>query len=181
MADPQSARWLTSILPIATLILGYATKSVSDWLDFRRTREREREARREIRRDQLFERRNAFQREILLELQDKVMDFVRTTMQINQKEILASRGAGHWVKRSLPDELSEESRLDNAKTTVLAVRVRDKTVRDLVGELKQHTMALVFAQNEQASMLALPLVTGVFDRLNARIGELLREMDDEVS
>jgi hypothetical protein len=77
--------------------------------------------------------------------------------------------------------LSEESRLNNAKTTVLTVRVRDKTVRDLVGELKQHSMALVFARNEEESMLALPLVSGVFDRLNARIGELLREMDDEVT
>ena len=76
MADSQSASWLTSILPIGTLILGYATKSVSDWLDFRRTREREREARRENRRDQLFERRNAFQRQILLDLQDRVMDWL---------------------------------------------------------------------------------------------------------
>jgi hypothetical protein len=72
-----------------------------NWLDFRRTREREREARRENRRDQLFERRNAFQRQNLLELQDRVMDLVRTTMKINQKEMLASRDAGHWVKRQL--------------------------------------------------------------------------------
>jgi hypothetical protein len=77
----------------------------------------------------------------------------------------------------MPDELSEENRMDNARTTTL--RVRDETIRNLVGELKQQTMALLLARSQEATMSPFASISCIFDKLNTRIGELLRVMDDE--
>jgi len=56
--------------PVFTLVLGYATKSVSDWIEHRLTLERDRGIRDAERRVQLAERRASFQRETLLNLQE---------------------------------------------------------------------------------------------------------------
>jgi hypothetical protein len=72
MADPTpiaSASWF----PVLTLLLGFVTASISDWLRDRRAGLREREARETGRREQLFQRRTTFQRQTLLELQEEVV------------------------------------------------------------------------------------------------------------
>jgi hypothetical protein len=79
-AQPASLNWLLSV---GTLLLGYLTKSISDWFDFRRVSKREREAREEARRDKLFERRVEFQRATLLDLQGELMNLVRTASQMH--------------------------------------------------------------------------------------------------
>jgi hypothetical protein len=178
MADTQATSSVNVLLPIATLVIGLIAKPITDWFDSRRIRDREREARQENRLDQMFERRNTFQRQTLLELQGALLELVRTTSSINHVDVMASRKAGHWQKGLVPDDLNEEHRLANAQTTVLSVRVRDQAVRDLVDEVKQNGVGTLFASSEPASTQLLKQMSDTFDKLNARIGELLREMDD---
>jgi len=118
--------------PIVTLLLGYILSSISESVRHRRTLEREREAREAERRDKAFERRVTFQRATLLELQDAIMDLMRTSGAMHHQDIMALKRTGQWQKQFYGDELSEAHRLAMARTTVLTVRVRDIRVRELV-------------------------------------------------
>src|ERR1700680_2831546 len=133
-AQPASLNWLLSV---ETLLLGYLTKSISDWLDFRRISKREREAREEARRDKLFERRVEFQRATLLDLQEAVMNLVRTASQMHVQDIKAHNETGIWQRQLFGEELSEAARLAHARVALLSVRVRDEAVRNLVDDINQ--------------------------------------------
>lgn len=174
---PQT--FLNWFLPIATLLLGYIAKSVTDGIDSRRTSERERIAREESRQDRLFERRNDFQRQTLLDLQEATMQSMRATASINHEDVMAFRKTGKWGRQLVGDELSEAHRLANARVTILRVRVRDQAVRDLVRDLQANGTSLVMCGSEPESTRLLGTLFGVFDNLNGRIGELLRSIDDE--
>jgi hypothetical protein len=179
MADTQASS-INWFLPIATLLLGYLTKSISDWLDFRRTSKREREAREETRREKLFERREEFQRATLLELQEELVNLVRTASQMHIQDIKAYRETSTWKRQLFEDDLSEANRSAHARVAVLTVRVRDEAVRNLVAEINQGTLGLTLAQTREVAMVASIGMTTAFDKVQKRIGELLRELDDEL-
>lgn len=122
--------------PIVTLILGYLLKSVSESVQHRRTLGREREGREAERRDKAFERRVTFQRATLLELQEAIMDLMRTTAAMHHRDIMALKQTGQWQKQLYGEELSEANRLAMARTSMLTVRVRDAKVRELIATLK---------------------------------------------
>ena len=82
--------------PVLTLLLGYAVKAASDWLQHRRTSERERQAREAARQDQLFERRTTFQRQTLLDLQEAVMRLARSSGAMHHQDVMAFRKTGKW-------------------------------------------------------------------------------------
>lgn len=164
--------------PVLTLLLGYATKTINDWIHHRRVSEREREARRSLRQDQIFERRVAFQRQTLLELQEAVMELIRCAGAMHHLDEMEHRRTGRWHKQLYEEDLSEQARLANARTTLFAVRVRDDSVRDLVTEMKSHVTASVFSRSPEEGQQELNLMVKTFETLNHRIGEVLRELDD---
>jgi hypothetical protein len=125
----------SSWLPVATLLIGYLTKSVSEWVQYRRasarermqheyTSEREREARDALRRDQLFERRNTFQRQTLLDLQENLTLLGRTIGEMSIHDRRAYRETSEWQKQLYGDDLAERNRVAQARTGMLGVRVR---------------------------------------------------------
>ena len=71
----------TGWFPVFTLLLGATIALISgvitSLLQHRLTSQRERETRRELRRDQLAERRADFQRETLIQLQEATTDLSR--------------------------------------------------------------------------------------------------------
>lgn|ERR1700735_2607249 len=91
--------------PVVTLIGGYLLKVFSDFLQHRRTLEREREAREALRRNQLEERRTTFQRQNLLDLQEAVSDLARATGQANVQGNKAYRETGRWGTQLLGEDL----------------------------------------------------------------------------
>src|SRR6266581_6335804 len=135
--------------PVLTLLLGYAVKAASDWLQHRRTSERERQAREAARLDQLFERRTTFQRQTLLDLQDAVMLLGRTSGAIHHQDVMAFRKTGKWQKQLLDEGLDESARLAGARTSMLAVRVRDQSVRELVAVVKHHGVKASLSASEE--------------------------------
>jgi hypothetical protein len=165
--------------PVFTLLLGYAVKAVSDWLQHRRTSERERQAREAARQDQLFERRTAFQRQTLLDLQEAALQLVRTAGAMNHQDVMAFRKTGKWQKQLYDEALSEDSRLANARTSMLAVRVRDDSVRDLMAVVKNHAWNAGMCASLEEGDRALNAMAAEFEKLNQRIGEILRKLDDE--
>jgi len=165
--------------PVLTLLLGYAVKAASDWLQHRRTSERERQAREAARQDQLFERRTTFQRQTLLDLQEAVMRLARSSGAMHHQDVMAFRKTGKWQRQLFDEELSENARLANARTSMLAVRVRDESVRSLVAVVKHHSAKAGLSTSEEEGNRELDAMAVEFERLNQRIGEVLRELDDD--
>jgi hypothetical protein len=161
-----------------TLLLGFVTKSATDWLQDRRNTRREREAREAARRDQLFERRTTFQRETLLDLQEAAAQLARSTGAIHHVDNTAYRSIGKWREQLLSDELDEGNRLAQVRTVMLGARVRDDIVRELIDKLKTCSTEAIHSPTKEESDRALIGMTAIYDRLNKRIGEVLRKLDD---
>jgi hypothetical protein len=98
------------------------------------------------------------------------MQLGRATGAIHHREKVSLRTTGKG--QLLPDDLDEGYRLAQAKTSMLAARVRDIPVRDLVKQFRQFSFEIT--NND----LSLDAAVQVHDQLNERIGELLRTLDD---
>jgi hypothetical protein len=164
--------------PVVTLLGGYLLKVLSDWLQYRRTREREREAREALRRDQLEERRTTFQRHNLLDLQEAVNDLARATSAGNAEDNRVYGQTAGWQKQRADETLSENSRLAIRRTSILNSRVRDDLVRELVQKFKDSCVSATFSDSKEAADSALEMMASVFEDLSDRIGLVLRKMDD---
>jgi hypothetical protein len=167
-----------SWFPVLTLLLGFATKTLTDWLEHRRNTSREREAREAVRRDQLFERRTTFQRQTLLDLQEAAMQATRFTSMIHQHDKRAYRSTGERNKERLPDDVDEGSRLAHARTGMLGARVRDDSIRELIEKLQTHYQEVVLSKTREDSDSAMNETLLVFYQLNQRTGEVFRKLDD---
>jgi len=170
---------LESLLPLVSFIGGFASKFALDEFQGRRIHKREREARREARRDFLAQRRSDFQRANLLELQAGCMDLIRAAGQTNHLDAMEFRKSGQWQKVLLPDDLNESFRVQQASTTMLSVRIRDEEVRRLVSDLKHAAGEIARASDLDSSNTWLRSVATVHSKLNDRIGEVLRNLEDE--
>jgi hypothetical protein len=164
--------------PVVTLLGGYLLKVLSDWLQYRRNREREREARDDLRRAQLEERRTTFQRQNLLDLQESVNDLARATGATNVEDYRAYRQTGEWQQQPTDEVLSESSRVAIRRTSILNSRVRDDLVRELVQKFKDSCVSATFSDSKEAADSALEMMASMFEDLNDRIGLVLRKMDD---
>jgi hypothetical protein len=174
MAEFTTTNWF----PVLTLLLGFGAKSLSDWVDHRRIVERDHAARGAARKEKNLERRIDFQHQTLLDLQEACMQLARSTSAMHHQDIMAFRNTGVWQKQLFGDDLSESARLANAKTMMLAARVRDEVTRELVSRFKGYCNEIGSTETQQASEHALVNSTQVFDEVNKRIGELLRSLED---
>jgi hypothetical protein len=150
---------------------------LTDWIQNKRALSRERETREATRHDQRIASRITFQRETLLELQEAAMQLARATGRTNYLDEMAFREGGEWRKNLLPPDLDEGYRVAQARVLMLAVRVRDETVRKLVDQLKDASTATIFSAQRDSADRALTFVVSAHEELQKRIGELLREID----
>jgi hypothetical protein len=116
--DPASSA--VGWFPIVTFLLGYGIKAASDWIQHRRTLERDRETRKETRRDHLAEDRRRFQRETLLALQEATMEQIRTTASMHHQDEMVFRKTGLWQKQLFGEDLSQQDHLAIRKTVMLS-------------------------------------------------------------
>lgn len=175
LIDWNPAGWF----PVLTLIVGYAMKALSDWLQHRRTRERERETREAARRDRILERRVIFQRQTLLDLQEAVARLARAAGAIRHADDMAHRQTGQWGAHLVGDTLSDGFRIAEVDVSLLSSRVLDESIRTMVGNLRSDATTAVTARSEDATGQAMKSVSSVLDHLNQRIGQIVRELDDE--
>ena len=171
--------WISAATALATFLAGFGAKWWAEIVQHRHITERERGARREARRDLLLQRRHDFQRQTLLDLQSTCVKLVRTAGQTNHHDTMECRSKGKWVRGLLPEDVSDESLLAQQQLSILRVRSRDQKVRDLAAKIKEFAAEVSVAETKAASDNALRLAFESHMALNERIGELLREMEDE--
>jgi len=165
--------------PVLTLLLGYLIKSVSDWVQDRRSLRREREARQSTRRDQLLERRATFQRETLLGLQEALMSLGRATGAMHVYDRVGYDKTGVWRKNLYPPDLDESARMAFSRTSMFMVRVRGASVREMVIAARGAAAAVTKSASLEESLSAFATAMGSFEDLMRRIGELVRTIDEE--
>ena len=176
MIGLSAATWL----PIATLVLGYILKSIADVVQHKWTLEKDREARTATRQDKQFERRNTFQRETLLALQETSMDLARMAGQMHHLDTMAFRQTGKWQEQLFSEELAEGHRAAMARANLLAVRVRDDQVRQLVSDFRSCVARAGVCGSQAEGDAVLRATNEVVATLNERIGQILRQLDDEI-
>jgi hypothetical protein len=189
MADATTSTavgWFTIFTTLCGFFAGWLTEWFRDERARRReheaaesTSKREREARNATRREQRFERRSSFQRQTLLDLQDAVQKLLRTTGKMHHLDSIAHRSGAEWHRQLYPDDLDNEAHLVNVQTTLLAVRVRDDSIRSMVKDLKDKCGSVVFSNTKADSDRFMEAAVAIFETLNERIGERLRQLDDD--
>lgn len=167
------------LIPLVGVVIGYGLKFLTDLMQARWNASKDRAARDELRKEKRYERRSAFQRETLLGLQDATMDLGRTTGRAHHSDIMARRSGTPWRKTMLTDELDEAHRLALARTSTLASRVDDAEVRDLVRELKAYSAETLGTNEEAASSRAMLNMAVAHERLQEKIGVILRKIDQD--
>jgi hypothetical protein len=173
--DIAPSGWVQGLL---TFLGGYAARALSEWLQYRRATKKDREAREELRRDKLYERRIAFQRQTLLDLQEATLQLARTVGAAHFQDEEAFRTTGKWGDHLFPDDLDENNRLAHARTYMLGVRVRDDAARELMMKFKMYGDDVLKAKTRADSENAFGAMTAALDDLNQRVGEVLRSLDD---
>lgn len=168
-------------IPLLTFVLGYVGRSVSEWVQDRRTVTREREARDSSRRERLLERREKFQEETLLNLQESLCQLMRGAGAAHHQDVMAYKQSGKWLKQLLPPDLDEMLRDAQARTSMLMVRAQDDRLRELVEGLKKLEVGVTLARTPSESEGALKSMGELYEECNFRIGELLRGLKDELS
>jgi hypothetical protein len=189
MADPipnTAVSWLTLIPALGGFFAGWLTEWFRDERARKREhetaeaiRQREREARDAARREQRFERRNSFQRQTLLDLQETLHRMLRAEGQMNHLDVMATREGLKWHDRGYPEELSNESHDANVKCMLLVVRMRNDAIRKLAEDVRTKVNSILFFNNETDSRRALSDAGELFGSLNELIGKELRQLDDD--
>jgi|HubBroStandDraft_1064217.scaffolds.fasta_scaffold578334_1 hypothetical protein len=106
------------------------------------------------------------------------MELIRTAGENHHQDVMAFRKGVKWGAERLSDELDERARLAQARTIMLSVRVLDGFVRELVNEVKGQAGSIALSRSKAEGDAALERLAATFQKLNERIGQLLREMDD---
>ena len=152
-------------VPVATLVLGYVGSLATEWIRDRRMAEQKRRARRED-----------FERDALVELQQTLFDFIRSAGEAGHLDLMNFRKTGQWGHSLLPTELDERFFKLGQRVGVLRERIFDKELRDLVDDVKKHAVAASLARSESQSDAELVAMGDTFEKANRRLGELLRAL-----
>jgi hypothetical protein len=183
---PTEVSMTAGWFPVFTLLLGFAMKYVTDWIQNRRDVAKDSLTRKETRRDVIVERRTTFQRATLLELQEAVQDLARAAGASHHHDEKEYRKTGKWQKVLLGDDLNDEFFLTNRRVLLLAVRVRDTELRGMVNKFRGLVSGMLNVgrnasdqDRRDASNAALSDDFKVLEEIHERIGQLFRQMDSD--
>ncbi|WP_353200392.1 hypothetical protein [Sandarakinorhabdus sp.] len=166
--------WLTTI---ASVTIGGLIAAVSTWFNDGRITKRGRERRKEERNERLIARNNEFQRETLLALQVASQKLIRNAGASLHQDIVAHRTTGKWHKQPLPNGLSDEQMELTTQVMLLANRVRDDQVRQLVDEFRIRLNHVFQTSGEVESEFMLLSAGSIQGPLLDQIGQILRDLD----
>lgn len=116
---------------------------------------------------------NTFQREVILELQVELLEYIRTCSQIYKCDRDYFEKNNCWG-RSIPDELDELNRCLSAKTFILTQRVSHDELRNNLMLLKSNCTKFLLAQDQYEANVYYASYSGDYDKVNKLLGQVLR-------
>ena len=168
-----------NVVTVIGTLGGFLLAEVSGWLKDRRAAGREEKARQGQQRAKIEERRVAFQRQNLLDLQTAVMESARLAGRVHFTDTMSFRKTGAWKKELLPAELDDGWRSAQMRTSLLKVRVSDDRIREMVDQFKNELVNLAVSDEQRRSETGVSSIMGILESLNERIGEVLRKFDED--
>jgi hypothetical protein len=172
------SEWLSTTV---TLLAGGALTIIAGWLADRRAWLRDRERRLDERRERFLVRRSDFQRESLLALQDASQRLMRTAGAMHHQDVVEYRTTGKWQRQQFGDDLSNQQLHANTDTMLFTSRIRDDKVRDLADRLRIYVHEIASSPDEATADGRLLVAGNTQQTLIQRIGQLVRELDDEAT
>lgn len=171
--------WLPTWLPLLAAFGGFAFASFNDYVKDRRTASREREARDAAGKLQQVERRIAFQRQTLLDLQESAHKMAQVCGTIFFMRHARFSETGIWGEQDIPTGLNEDLRQSVSKTVMLSVRVRSDSVRDEAVTFKGFATGSITASNKTDAQKSINDMSRALGPLHESIGAVLRKLDDD--
>ncbi|UTP39811.1 hypothetical protein M9M90_01150 [Phenylobacterium sp. LH3H17] len=166
------------LLPIFSFAAGFAAKWLADWQQSSRQTRREREARLDARRDRLEQEQISFQRQTLLAAQESSARLMRGMGKAHHADIIAFRLSGKWKKNYLPEGDAEAIRQGIEDIIKYSVRIRDVEARGLLDRFREGSNYVEFVEGPDEADQALLSMSKLYEAVNARIGHVLRSLDD---
>jgi hypothetical protein len=163
-------------LPLVTFGLGFAGSLAIEERRDRRLATREADARTAERAVTREERRDEFQRDTLLMLQDVIGDLARVTTRVHLNDCRQRSEGAQWRNARVGAELNEESRLTNIALSKLRERVIDDELRGLVSTFHNATTVVLISPSEQEAVCAFNTMSDGAEQAQKRLGELLRAL-----
>jgi hypothetical protein len=162
-------------LPLATLILGYVGSLVTEWVRDSRAATREARAQDQARTHDRVERRNEFQRQTLLSMQEAVFDLVRSVGALHTEDLVTHQRTGKWNELG-SDEWNEKNMVANRMNAMLSARVLDDNLREQIERLRTAATRVLLARSKQESEKEMDNMVALFEHVNGRVGEILRSL-----
>ena len=92
---------------------------------------------------------------------------------------LQNESSHSWDVPNISAELSDRLYFARAQSRTLAVRVSDDSTRSIQKDLSETAGRVILAKTKEAAETASLNLLQVHDKLNNRIGEILRKLDDD--
>ncbi len=108
-----------------------------------------------------------------------MQDLARATGAGHHQDEMAYRKTGQWQKQLWSDDLNDENHLAMRRTGILRVRLRDSSLRELVGSIRSYSAQVTVSVSRDASTSAANSMGALFEQIQERVGELLRTRDDD--
>lgn len=166
------------IATTVSVIAGGVLTMFAAWLADRRLTQRDRERRREERHERFVIRRNDFQRETLLALQNASQWLLRTTAAMHHQDVVEHRKTGQWQRQQFGDDLSNDHLKLTTETMLLASRIRDDDVRALADRLRDRASVVSISSDHNEAESRMMAAADTQQALIQRIGQLVRELDE---
>lgn len=164
----------TYLLPVITWVLGVVSSILVVWYTSRSTLQRDHEMKALERREARLLRRNEFQRESLLALQDAAATLLAVTIETYRTEFATPSGEG--VKPSIDND--REYMNADARMGMLLHRVTDEEVRKQCNEFRVRCITSTGPKKDRDE--ARDAVSGCskqLSHLNKAIGKVLAKLD----
>jgi hypothetical protein len=162
-------------LTLLGVILGAAIAGgVSLW-QVQLVTKRERETRQELREQERSDRREAFQRETLLALQDATSRMRQATVREHERKAALMKDRGSWPDREeplFPDDWTEAAE----RLLWLQVRLDDQELRQLLERLRHESANVMTADSQEAAIDRMVEAAQLNVQANVRISRLLRDL-----
>lgn len=120
------------------------------------------------------ERYRVFQREVIIELQDNLLELNRLYGDILSRDIMSFRKTGEWRKSKIGEDLSEGTAKLTRRIVVLIERIDNDELRADLKKLKEHFGNYHFTQTELAGQESLHQSTTNTINLLEKLGMELR-------
>ncbi|MCW1100088.1 hypothetical protein OJ963_40580 [Streptomyces sp. RS2] len=170
--------WFNAVWPVVTFTLGLASTYLTSFINEKRQISREAKAREAEREKAVTDRRETFELDHLVRLNEALQDLARAAAQAHLADMRVSRETGHYASTLLPEGISDTFHQAGRTVRMLKNVVLDDALRDQVTKAAHalHVPSMMMraepGKAERAFFEATELVEAAQEAVAQRIREI---------